>query len=321
MANPEDPASFTHKHCHVNGINMHYIDENETSNNPLVLIHGWPDLWLGWRNQIPFLAKLGYRVIVPSLRGFGETDAPADPAEYGFGTVSKDIAALLDYLELPTVTIIGHDWGGAVVWRFTQFYPERVKAVASFCTPYTPPNKEYIPLEIIVKALPNFTYQLYLGTPEAEEEIDENPEGFFARVFQPYPNFKGGLIDKETKTLVRGRPPVEKSDKVPQKVFDYYVNMWKAKGARGGLNWYKQTWNNFEQCKNLDPIIRKPAMMVTADKDAALPPSMAANMNQYIPDLEMHNVENAGHWVLWEKPTECNQYLHQWLSKVSPAKL
>lgn len=105
------------------------------------------------------------------------------------------------------------------------------------------------------------------------------------------------------------------------KVFDYYVNMWKAKGARGGLNWYKQTWNNFEQCKNLDPIIRKPAMMVTADKDAALPPSMAANMNQYIPDLEMHNVENAGHWVLWEKPTECNQYLHQWLSKVSPAKL
>lgn len=44
MANPEDPASFTHKHCHVNGINMHYIDENETSNNPLVLIHGWPDL-------------------------------------------------------------------------------------------------------------------------------------------------------------------------------------------------------------------------------------------------------------------------------------
>ena len=72
---------------------------------------------------------------------------------------------------------------------------------------------------------------------------------------------------------------------------------------------------------DLDPIIRKPALMVTAAKDAALPPSLTKNMHKYIPDLTQHNVEDAAHWVLWEKPEECNKHLLNWLNKVSPAKL
>lgn len=99
-------------------------------------------------------------------------DAPADPAQYGFGTLSTDLKCLLDHLQLPTVTVIGHDWGGLLAWRFTQFYPDRVRAVASFCTPYRPASHVYVPLEDIVKKYPNFTYQLYLTTPEAEREID-----------------------------------------------------------------------------------------------------------------------------------------------------
>ncbi|RCH79176.1 hypothetical protein CU098_005202 [Rhizopus stolonifer] len=318
MLDKYDPSSYNHQYAQVNGIRMHYVDENASSNKALLLVHGWPDLWIGWREQIHFLVQLGYRVIVPTLRGFGETDAPEDPAEYGFGTISKDLAGLLDHLQLPTVTVIGHDWGGAVVWRFAQFYPDRVRAVASFCTPYTAPATQPVTLEQIVQVLPNFKYQLYLNTPEAEKDLNENVGKFFRRIFRPVAEMKEPLIDPETTRLAEGRSDMERSEKVPEKVMNYYIEWYTKRGARGGLNWYKQTHNNYVQCKDLDPIIKKPAMMVLAELDKALPPSMAQKMPEYIPGVEMHLVPGSGHWILWEKPEECNQYLKDFLAKVDP---
>ncbi|KAI7886113.1 alpha/beta-hydrolase [Lichtheimia hyalospora FSU 10163] len=317
---PNDPTTFNHQYANINGIRLHYIDANPSSRHVLLFIHGWPDLWLGWRYQIPFFAKLGYRVIVPSLRGFGETDAPEDLTTYGDKGISADLAALLDHLSIPTVVVVGHDWGGMVAWRFTQFHPERVRAVASFCTPYNPPEQQYIPLENLVEFMPNFKYQLYLVSPEAEQEINEHTEDFFKLIFRPASEARA-LIYKKTNKLVIGRTNASKSEALSQEVLDYYVKSYQRNGSRGSLNWYKRRKINYEQCKDLDPIIRKPALMVTAANDAALPPSLTKNMHKYIPDLTQHNVDDAAHWVLWEKPEECNKHLLNWLNKVSPAKL
>ncbi|KAI9269890.1 Alpha/Beta hydrolase protein [Sporodiniella umbellata] len=318
MKNSNDPSTYNHQYANVNGIRMHYVDENSSSDKALVLVHGWPDLWIGWREQIYFLASLGYRVIVPSLRGFGETDAPVDPSEYGFGIISKDIVGLLDHLEIPTVTVVGHDWGGFVVWRFAQFHPERVKAIASFCTPYAPPAQQEITLEQIVQVLPNFKYQLYLVTPEAEKDINDNVGKFFRRIFRPIHEMTDSLIDRTTGTLAEGRPDRERSKVINPLVMEYYVNQYTKNGSRGGLNWYKQTYNNYVQCKHLDPIIRKPSLMVVAEKDAALPPSMAKNMPEHIPGVQIEHVKDSGHWILWEKPEECNALLKSFLAKVDP---
>ncbi|CAO3684646.1 unnamed protein product [Rhizopus stolonifer] len=318
MTDYNNPASYNNQYCNVNGIRMHYVDENSSSDKALLLIHGWPDLWLGWREQIHFLVSLGYRVIVPTLRGFGETDAPEDPAEYGFGVISKDLVGLLDHLEIPTVTVIGHDWGGLVIWRFGQFYPDRVKALASFCTPYVPPAQQDVTLEQIVERLPNFKYQLYLNTPEAEQDLDNNIGKFFRRVFRPISEMKETLIDPATGTLAEGRADRERSEKLHPLAYNYYVEQYTKRGSKGGLNWYKQTHNNYVQCKDLDPIIRKPALMVLAEKDAALPPAMASQMPELVPGVEIHLVKDSGHWILWEKPEECNAFLKSFLSKVDP---
>lgn len=213
--------------------------------------------------------------------------------------------------------MIGHDWGGAVTWRFGQFYPERVKALASFCTPYAPATKVEMTLEQIVQVLPNFKYQLYLCTPEAEKDMNDNIPKFFRRVFRPIADGLS-LIDSETGRLAEGREDVPRSEAVPEKVMDYYIKAYTKQGARGGLNWYKQTHNNFVQCKDLDPIIKKPSMMVTAELDKALPPAMSAKMPEFIPNLEMHNVKDSGHWILWEKPEECNALLKSFLGRVDP---
>ncbi|KAJ2960531.1 hypothetical protein NQZ79_g4100 [Umbelopsis isabellina] len=315
--NTDDPT--TYRHCTVenlNGIRIHYIDENSSSQKVLLLLHGFPEFWFGWREQIPFLVSKGYRVIAPDLRGFGETSCPESAEVYGHKTVSDDLVALLDYLQIPTVTVVAHDWGGAVAWRFTQFYPERTLAVAVFNTPYFPPNKTYVPLEKIVEALPNFRYQLRFSAADCDQELDADPEAFFKRILRLHTEAAGPLYDAENDSIIRGRPQLERSKAITENQLKYYVEQYKRNGFHGALNWYRTTKVKFEESKDLDPIIKHPAMMVTASDDKALPPSMAEGMHKFIPNLEMQHIENAGHWVLWEQPAQCNRLLDGFLSKV-----
>ncbi|KAI9287636.1 Alpha/Beta hydrolase protein [Umbelopsis sp. AD052] len=323
VMNPDDPASF--RHCEVNnlnGIRIHFVDENSSSGKVLLLLHGFPDLWFGWREQIPFLVSKGYRVIAPDLRGYGSTSSPEDHHVYGHKTVSDDLVALLDYLKIPKVTVLAHDWGGSVGWRFAQFYPKRTLAIAVFCTPYSPPNKEYIPLEDIVKRVPNFRYQLRLSSPDCDKELDADPEQFLMRMLRPCNDGVGPMYDADKDSIIQGRPKVARTKALSERQLKYYVDQYQKTGFHGPLNWYRTTKVRFEESKDLNPIINLPAMMVTASRDVALPPRMAVGMDKFIPKLEIHNIEDAGHWVLWEKPRECNQLLDRFLYQVySTSKL
>ena len=64
---------WDHRMASVNGINIHYVLEGQ--GNPVVLIHGWPEFWFGWRKQIPVLSRR-FQTIVPDMRGFGYSDKP-----------------------------------------------------------------------------------------------------------------------------------------------------------------------------------------------------------------------------------------------------
>ncbi|KAI8575744.1 hypothetical protein K450DRAFT_260267 [Umbelopsis ramanniana AG] len=295
VMNPDDPASF--RHCEVdglNGIRIHFVDENSSSDKVLLLLHGFPELWFGWREQIPFLVSKGYRVIAPDLRGFGGTSSPEDYHVYGHKTVCDDLVALLDYLQIPKVTVVAHDWGGSVGWRFVQFYPKRTLAIAVFCTPYLPPNPEYIPLEDVL----------------------------FIRLLRPCNDAVGPIYDADKDSIIQGRPKVKRNEMLSERQLKYYVDQYKKTGFHGPLNWYRTTKVRFEESKDLNPIIEFPAMMVTASRDAALPPSMAVGMKKFVPKLEMHNVDDAGHWILWEKPKECNELLDRFLYQIySTSKL
>ena len=123
----------------TNGIRMHVAEAGEGF--PVIMCHGWPELWYSWRHQLPALAGAGYRAIAPDMRGYGETDAPRDPANYTMKVVTADIAGLMDALSLERAVIVGHDWGGAVLWQFALRYPERTAALIGLNTPYTGPGR------------------------------------------------------------------------------------------------------------------------------------------------------------------------------------
>jgi len=100
------------------------------SGPPVVMLHGWPDSWHLWREQMVALANCGRRVIAPDLRGFGESDHPEAIEEYSMSKLIGDVGALMDEFKIERATVVGHDWGAALAWLFATFVPERVERLA-----------------------------------------------------------------------------------------------------------------------------------------------------------------------------------------------
>jgi soluble epoxide hydrolase / lipid-phosphate phosphatase len=100
-------VEIRHRFVETNGIRMHVAEAGDGF--PVVMCHGFPELWYSWRHQLAALAEAGFRAIAPNMRGYGETDAPADPHTYRTKMICADIAGLLDALGIEKAAIAGHD--------------------------------------------------------------------------------------------------------------------------------------------------------------------------------------------------------------------
>lgn len=120
-----------HRIVKVNGINMHVAEKGQ---GPVILfLHGFPELWYSWCHQITALASLGYRAVAPDLRGYGDTDAPAEVTSYTCFHVIGDLIGLIDIVapDGEKVFVVGQDWGAFMAWYLCLFRPDKVKAFVS----------------------------------------------------------------------------------------------------------------------------------------------------------------------------------------------
>jgi soluble epoxide hydrolase/lipid-phosphate phosphatase len=284
----------------------------------LVFVHGFPEFWFSWHHQIDFFAKEGYRVIVPDLRGFGRTSAPNSADQYSLKIIANDLAGLLDHLGVKQAVFIGHDWGGAAVWRMALWHPDRVRAVAAVCTPYRPRSPTLVTLEEQVERYPVFYYQLYFskeGGVPANKELTKNVPRTIACFFRKANERIGKWMTPDCKELFENYPEnPERGTLLTAEEFDTYVQEFSRTGYRGGLFWYAQTTNNWNDEAALPSFeIKAPALMVTAGKDIVLRPELTTGMEKWIPNLSRGHIEEASHWVQHEKSDELNTILKGWL--------
>ncbi|KIW95899.1 uncharacterized protein Z519_02964 [Cladophialophora bantiana CBS 173.52] len=325
----------------LNGHTYGYLFSPASASVPkrgtIFLIHGFPDISMGWRYQIPFLTKLGLDVVAPDSMGYGRTDAPMwTLQDYSYKRAADDMAELCRQRGLTKIILGGHDWGGTIVYRIAQYYPDLITAVFSICTPYFPPLPKYEPLGILVqKRLPNFGYQEHFVSGELEEVVKSKAE-----IRQFLVNLYGGRT-KDTrevgfdanKGLDLARQARMGSTKLlADEELDYYVDEYARHGVYGPLNWYRtrevnymNEWRDFfgNGKKDLaqaeqDLKLKQEVLFVLSKKDQALQPFMAAKMPERILRLTWAEVD-AGHWALWERPEDCNRIIGQWLEeKVFP---
>ncbi|MCY4532786.1 MAG: alpha/beta hydrolase [Gammaproteobacteria bacterium] len=319
-------TDITFKKIQSNGINMRLAMSGD-SGPMLLLAHGWPESWYSWRHQLTGLAAAGYRVVAPDMRGYGETDAPPEVDDYDMDHLTGDMVGILDALNEPSATIIGHDWGSPVAQFSALYYPQRFTSMVIMSVPYTghaPRN----PLETMRATFAdNFFYILYHIEPGgvAERDYDRDPRGILSRLYlspdspreapqitNPKRSAGGGWIPRLG--APKGLP-----DWLTGEDLDYYVDQFTVSGFRGGLNYYRNIGRNWElMADRTDFVIKVPSMFLAGEKDMVIAraskDALQTRMEPYFTDLR--NVvlfPKIGHWVQQEAPGETNNVLLDFL--------
>src|SRR5437660_12128402 len=104
------------------GVKIHYVTQGK---GPLVvLIHGFPDYWYSWRDQMPALAK-HFQVVAIDQRGYNKSDQPKAVEDYALDKLVEDVRAVVKHFKQDKAVIVGHDWGGLVAWSYAMIHPEQ----------------------------------------------------------------------------------------------------------------------------------------------------------------------------------------------------
>ncbi|MDO4665609.1 MAG: alpha/beta hydrolase [Actinomycetaceae bacterium] len=128
------PGPWEHLDVNANGANFHCVRSGPKNGPTVILLHGFPQFWWAWRNQIPALAQAGYQVIALDLRGFGDSDK--QPRGNDPWTMAHDVAGIMTTLGTENATIVGHGLGGQIAWALPHVAPSLVNAIAVIACPH-----------------------------------------------------------------------------------------------------------------------------------------------------------------------------------------
>lgn len=311
----------------TNGIRLRTVVEGD---GPLViLLHGWPQCWYLWRNQIAPLVAAGFQVAVPDQRGYGGSDKPAAIEAYNIIELTNDVAGLATALGHETFLVVGHDWGAPVAWHTALLHPQRVRAVAGLSVPYgrgrvgTLTRQEFYGDQ--------FWYMVYFqqpGVAEAELEADlrKSLRTIYYSISGDLPAaLRPGPKPATAKFLDGMADPAEHGAQLPwlsEADLDYYVAQYEQSGFRGPLNWYRNLDRNLALTPQLDAVetgqLQQPALFMAGTKDPVLyfhGGKGVQLMARWVPNLRGPIlIEGAGHWLPLERPAEVTATLLDFLN-------
>ena len=312
-------SEIAHRTIETNGIRMHIAEAGE---GPLVLLcHGFPESWYSWRHQLKALAEAGFKAVAPDMRGYGQTDAPAEIEKYTLLHLVGDMVGVLDALGAETAVIAGHDWGAPVAWHAAQLRPDRFRAVIGLSVPFRPRGSSR-PTSVMPQTDAAMFYQLYFqepGVAEAELERDAHltvramlfgASGEGSRVRAP--GDPVGMVPRKSGFLRGLTNPPPLPSWLTQADVDFYVAEFKRTGFRGGLNWYRNIDRGWELLAPFAGLkVMVPALYMLGDRDLVMYfPGMdrlLPNLAKFVPQLrETIILPGCGHWTQQERPAEVN---------------
>lgn len=320
--------SFTHHKALINNITMHYVEHGDGL--PIVLCHGFPHTWYSWNRQIQPLVDAGCRVIVPDMRGMGETEAPKDINAYSVDTICQDLLGLLDHLGLEKAVFSGLDFGVFACYDLALRHPDRVMAVIGLENPAAPHNPDMSPLaEYNEMGKDHFLHINYFceQAEEADADLLARVDVFFPRVFWA---LSAGGNYFETFNFPKGTHYIDALSPAPSLPWDWlsaedmqvFIDSYRASGFNGGLNWYRAMDLKWEERKSThDMVSDVPAYFLGSEHDVDLkgfhgddPISL---MKRQFPDLrKIEMVPAAGHLVQLERSAEVSAAMVRFIEDI-----
>ena len=323
-------SEVRHRTIETNGIRMHVAEQGD---GPLVLLcHGFPESWYSWRHQLAALAAAGFHAVAPDMRGYGQTEQPAEIDQYTLLHLVGDMVGLVDTLGGGPAVIAGHDWGAPVAWHAALLRPDRFRAVIGLSVPFRP-RGSVRPSTAMPQTDDAVFYQLYFQAPGvAEAELSRDVRSSIRRVLYAGSGegrqAGAGLGDPAAIGMVpraggflshTAEPPAPPSWLTEADV-DFYAGEFTRAGFRGGLNWYRNIDRNWEL---LAPYagarVMVPALYVAGDRDLVVHfrgmDQLLPNLKKFVPELRRTiMLPGCGHWTQQERPKEVNDALIAFLN-------
>ena len=245
----------------------------------VLLLHGFPQTSLAWRQQLEALGDAGYRAVAPDQRGYSPGARPVDVGEYRAERLVGDVLGFADALGAPTFHLVGHDWGGAVAWQVAGRHPERLRTLTSVSTPHPAAFRRSIEGG---EQRERSGYMLFFRTPDAEPFFLDNDAAVLRSLYS--------------------------ASTLPEDAAAEYIRVLTEPGAlTGALNWYRAA--DVGLVEGLGPITT-PTLYVWSTNDPALGRDAAeATAGHVDGPYRFEVLDGVSHWIPEEAPDALNALL------------
>jgi epoxide hydrolase 4 len=268
----------------VGDVQLHYVEAGEGP--MIVLLHGFPEFWYGWRSQIPALAAAGFRVVAPDMRGYNLSSRPEGVHEYDSEKLGNDVAGLIHERGEESAMLVGHDWGGSVAWITAMNHPEVVQRMAILNAAHPRKLSEGLHHP---SQLRRSWYFFFFDLPDVPEGIVHANRWHFFRHF-----------------LRDANPPYTDEE------FDRYIEAWSQPGAATGMiNYYRSSVRT--PPKKAEAAIRTietPTLVIWGQRDGYLGSDLAEPDHDDVPNLAgVERLAEASHWVHHDEAARVTELL------------
>lgn len=262
-----------------NGVKIHYVTQGK---GPLVImIHGFPDYWYTWRDQMPALAK-HFQVVAIDQRGYNKSDQPKGVENYQLDKLVEDVLAVIRHFKQEKAILVGHDWGGIVAWTFAMKHPQKIDRLIILNLPHP---------KGLVRELAN--------NPEQQKNSQ------YARDFQ---------AEDAAKKLM---PELLVFWVTEPEARNHYLEAMRRSSMEGMLAYYKANYPKAPYKTDQEfPPVRCPVLMFHGLKDSYLLPGALNDTWKWITrDLTLVTIPDAGHFVHRDAAKLVTRRMVSWLTE------
>lgn len=272
----------------ANGIRMHYVECG--AGLAVVLLHGFPDFWYLWRQQLPALDAAGFRAIAPDLRGYNRSDRPQPVADYALDTLVGDVVSFSESVAGRGCALVGHDWGGVLAWYAAARRPDVFRRL------------------VVINAPHPARYGELLRTRPAQLW-----RSWYVALFQ-LPWLPERLLHVRLSARIRRGPRPGRRSRT-QEELHHYAAVFDSPGAfRGPLHYYRAAMRGLVTGANPRiSSVSAPTLLLWGDRDRYLDVRNTHELERWAAELRIVHFPNAGHWLMLDEPQHVNRELIEFL--------
>lgn len=281
----------------VGEVRLAITEAGDPAGDPVVLLHGFPEIGHSWRHQLPALAAAGFHAVAPDLRGYGGSDRPSAVDAYAAPKLVGDVAGLIRALGHESAHVVGHDWGGGLAWGLAGNLPGMVRSLTILNAPVGPVSARLRREDPAQRA--KSWYMLlfqFPGVAEAWLSADD------------FANLRQFVFD----TAAPGTFPDDERE--------VFVDALRRDGAlTAALNYYRANMPPASWLRDPPdpPPVTVPTMIIWGEADAYMDPVLLERSAATVTGpLRIERLPGVSHWVQQEAPDRVNELLLDFLGSL-----